>query len=389
MAFDGDTPSSANPNSGGDNADPHVDSDDGSELDEAPDEHISINIAGVSLVDDDDDDEIGDVGDENGAMDFDDAEDPMSVLPLCVLRRVEKLKELHEQRETVLEEYLEDRAALEQKYQSLFAPLYEKRKEIINGTMDNEISADSAKNVDSLDGNITDTGRIDDKGLDDAVGIPQFWVCAMGHMEAIAESIAEEDVDCLEYLTDIKCLDDVDGNGFTLEFHFGPNQYFQNSVLTKRYEVPNLLLADEPILKNVEGCDILWFPKKCLTHREVIKKQRGKGKHAGQIRNLKKQERRDSFFHFFLPPKMPSMESMDEEEADRLEELFDGDYDIAQAFRSHIIPNAVRWFTGQAMDDEMKEMMAMTDFATDGEAPSSCPFPAPTSGDENPECKQN
>lgn len=83
------------------------------------------------------------------------------------------------------------------------------------------------------------------------------------------------------------------------------------------------------------------------------------------------------------------MEAMDEEEAERLEELFDGDYDIAQAFRSHIIPNAVLWFTGQALEEEMQEILAMTDLSADAEAPSSNPFPAPTPGDENPECKQN
>ncbi len=34
--------------------------------------------------------------------------------------------------------------------------------------------------------------------------------------------------------------------GFELKFHFSPeNPYFTNTVLTKRYEVPNLLTEDE------------------------------------------------------------------------------------------------------------------------------------------------
>jgi hypothetical protein len=41
------------------------------------------------------------------------------------------------------------------------------------------------------------------------------------------------------------------------------------------------------------------------------------------------------------------MEDMNEQEAERLEHAFDEDYDIAQAFRSHIIPKAVLWFTGE------------------------------------------
>ena len=39
------------------------------------------------------------------------------------------------------------------------------------------------------------------------VGIPQFWVCAMGHMEAVAELITEKDIDCLKHLTNITCRD--------------------------------------------------------------------------------------------------------------------------------------------------------------------------------------
>lgn len=111
--------------------------------------------------------------------------------------------------------------------------------------------------------------------------------------------------------------------------------------------MPNLLLADEPILKNVEGCEINWKEGKCLTFREVVKKQRGKGKFEGQIRTVKSKVKLDSFFHFFTAPKMPSLDTMNEEEAERLEQAFNEDYDIAQAFRSHIIPKAVLWFTGE------------------------------------------
>lgn len=111
--------------------------------------------------------------------------------------------------------------------------------------------------------------------------------------------------------------------------------------------MPNLLLADEPILKNVEGCEINWKEGKCLTFGEVVKKQRGKGKFEGQIRTVKSKVKLDSFFHFFTAPKMPSLDTMNEEEAERLEQAFNEDYDIAQAFRSHIIPKAVLWFTGE------------------------------------------
>ena len=47
------------------------------------------------------------------------------------------------------------------------------------------------------------------------------------------------------------------------------------------------------------------------------------------------------------PPEIPKMEDMNEDTADAIEEAFDSDYDVAQAFRSHIIPKAVLWFTGE------------------------------------------
>ena len=52
----------------------------------------------------------------------------------------------------------------------------------------------------------------DEEGL--MVGISQFWVCAMGHMEAVAELITERKIDCLENLTDVNFQEFEDGTGF-------------------------------------------------------------------------------------------------------------------------------------------------------------------------------
>ena len=273
--------------------------------------------------------------------DDDDDEDPIEKLPSCVQHRVKKLKDLHDEREKAMESYLKERAALEAKYHAISKPFYDKRYDIIRGALDDEIENEAPT--------ATDESK---ESSEKIAGVPQFWVCALGNMEVVAHMISESDVDCLESLIDIRCEDDEDGKGFTLRFIFAKNDYFENSELTKRYEVPNLLTADEPILKNVEGCDIKWKPGKSLTHRSVTKKQRGRGKNSGQLREVTTKQDTESFFHFFQPPKMPSFENMNEEEAERLEREFDQDYDIAQAFRSHIIPKAVLWFTGQVRKTE-------------------------------------
>lgn len=276
-------------------------------------------------------------GDEED--DDDDDENPLAHLPGYILARVERLKSLDEQRESLMTTYLEERAALELKYETLCKPLYDDRAAVACGEKDGEISQDAAADV-AEDASPEDPGP-------PVKGIPQFWIAAMTNCETIGEVVAEEDVDIFEKLQNITCVQDDDGKGFALRFQFAPNDYFHDTVLTKQYKVPNLLLSDEPILKNVSGCKIQWKKDMSLTFRTVQKKQRGKGKNAGQVRSVSKTERRESFFHWFDPPEMPPMDQMDEEQAERLEEEFDSDYGIAQAFRCDIVPKAVLWFTGE------------------------------------------
>jgi nucleosome assembly protein 1-like 1 len=254
----------------------------------------------------------------------------MDGLPDYIVRRVEALKLLDKKRDVIMVDYLRERAELEARYGAKYEPLYSDRAKIVKGENDDE----------SNDTNQTK-------------GIPQFWVIAMGHEPTIASIFEPEDIDCLEYIEDIKCFDDTDGKGFTLKFFFKENPFFENLELTKKYEVPNLLLGDEPVLKNVKGCVIQWKPNQCLTYKSVEKKQRGKGKKAGQIRTITYNERQESFFHWFEPPQMPNLEDMNEEEAEKLDELFGNDFEIAQTFRGQVIPKAVQWFTGDVSQQDL------------------------------------
>jgi len=273
-----------------------------------------------------------------------DDDDPMTHLPGYVIKRVDYLKELHRKRDDLMADYIAKRAALENKYSAMFQPFYDERAQIIQGDKDEEIAAlpdDRENNEENIESG------------EKVKGIPQFWVCAMTNNETIGELIGEDDVDCLESLKDIKCVDREDGKGFELFFYFSPNQYFENEVLTKTYEVPNLLLSDEPLLKNVKGTAIKWKEGRALTYRMIKKKQRGKGRHAGKVRTVSKKEDLESFFRWFEPPEMPPMDEIDEEQAEHLEEIFDDDYEVANAFRTGIIPHAVLWFTGEADEDQI------------------------------------
>jgi nucleosome assembly protein 1-like 1 len=342
----------SNPTSGGEPLLP-VEEPEENELQEI--NEVEEEVAQLDLEDDDDDDE----------------DDFVLSLPESVQKRVNELKQLDNERDSIMEEYLKERAALEKKYADMCTPLYDKRRIVINDTALSEEQAASES--------------------EEMVGIPDFWTVAMSNIEVIDELITERDHECLLFLEDIRCEDYPDGDGFKLIFAFKENPYFSNKELTKTYDVPNLLLADEPILKNVKGCTITWKEGMCLTHHTVTKKQRNK---KGQIRNIKKEEKMDSFFHFFTPPQIPSMSELDEEEADAIEEAFDHDYDVAQSFRSHIIPKAVLWFTGEAMESELEGVYQGSDTlfpeAILNSAPgiNDSPFSGSPQGSGEPECKQ-
>ena len=155
----------------------------------------------------------------------------LSLLPPCIIPRVDKLKKLNEKREEILEEYRLERAALEMKYAKKMDPLFEERRGVINGEFDDAIgSTDTTQSTDEVDEeyvDVADEGIVEEVNEDEeneqqmpqqpganaVKGIPQFWACALGHVDVIAELITEADIDCLDHLTDITCTNFEDGTG--------------------------------------------------------------------------------------------------------------------------------------------------------------------------------
>ena len=69
-----------------------------------------------------------------------------------------------------------------------------------------------------------------------------MWQLAISYFvqteEMLVEVIGEDDEAVLESLWDVGlAFDDGDAMGFTLSFHFHPNDFFTNSVLTKHYSM--------------------------------------------------------------------------------------------------------------------------------------------------------
>ncbi|CAA0821143.1 Unknown protein [Striga hermonthica] len=267
----------------------------------------------------------------------------MEKLTPNVRKCVEVLREIQGQHDELEAKFLEERAALEAKYQKLYETLYTKRFEIVNGVVEVEGVTDAS----------ADQGN--DKANKDK-GVPDFWLAAMKTNEILAEGISERDEEALKFLKDIKWARIDDPKGFKLEFFFDTNPFFKNTVLTKTYHMVD---EDEPILEKAIGTQIEWYPGKCLTQK-ILKKKPKKG--VKNAKPITKTEKCESFFNFFSPPEVPEdEEDIDEDVAEELQNLMEQDYDIGSTIRDKIIPHAVSWFTGEAAQDDELDMMEDND----------------------------
>ncbi|XP_059640053.1 nucleosome assembly protein 1;4-like [Cornus florida] len=278
--------------------------------------------------------------------------DVLETLTPKVRKRVEVLREIQSQHDELEAKFFEERAALEAKYQKLYEPLYTKRFDIVNGV----VEVEGVTNEEAI------TGQEEDKATEEK-GVPNFWITAMKTNEVLAEEISERDEEALKYLKDIKWCRIDNPKGFKLEFFFDANPFFKNSVLAKTY---HMIDDDEPILEKAIGTEIEWHPGKCLTHK-ILKKKPKKG--SKNAKPITKTENCESFFNFFNPPQVPEDEDdIDEDTAEELQNQMEQDYDIGSTIRDKIIPHAVSWFTGEAVQgDEFEDIDDDDDEDDDGD----------------------
>jgi hypothetical protein len=194
-------------------------------------------------------------------------------VPPCPRRPAPPLQKTREEQHTA---YLEERKALELKYEKVFAETYAKRAAVVAGTVDPAESSASK-------------------------GVPNFWLQAMQNNRRCADFIEEADEEALASLVDVRAEHLPDMTGFKLTFAFGPNDYFTDKELTKTFYVPNLLEGSMFELDRAEGCEIHWKDGKDLTVK-TVKKTVKKGK--GRAKTVTKSEPVPSFFRFFETTEM-------------------------------------------------------------------------------------
>ncbi|XP_066524252.1 nucleosome assembly protein 1-like 4a isoform X1 [Hoplias malabaricus] len=285
----------------------------------------------------------------------------IGALPKAVKRRVYALKRLQLQSAHTEAKFYEEVHELERKYAGLYQPIFEKRREVVSGAVeptDEECEWHSEGEEEELAEDLKKKAALEEKKegsapADDPKGIPEFWLTIFKHVDMLGEMLQEHDEPILKHLQDITVKFSEPGQpmSFTLEFHFEPNSYFSNTVLTKVYKMKSEPDSTDPFsfegpeIVDCEGCKIDWHKGKDVTVKIIKKKQKHKGR--GTVRTITKEMPQDSFFNFFNPVKV-SPDGMDED----LDFTLATDFEIGHFFRERIIPRAVLYFTGEALEDD-------------------------------------
>ncbi|KAF6241597.1 hypothetical protein HO173_000308 [Letharia columbiana] len=283
-------------------------------------------------------------------------------LPAPVRRRVAGLKGVQKEHAKLEGEFQEEVLQLEKKYFAKYTPLYEKRAKIVNGASEpseNEVKAgeqDEEGEDDESSKEETVEGR---QAAEDMAGIPEFWLSAMKNQVSLAELITDRDEAVLKLLTDIR-MEYLEKPGFRLKFEFAENDFFSNKTITKTYFYQEESgYGGEFIYDHAEGDKIDWKAGKDLTVRVESKKQRNKN--TKQTRIVKKTVPTESFFNFFDPPKAP--EADEDDAASDVEERLELDYQLGEDIKEKLIPRAIDWFTGEALQfEEVDEDLEEGDF---------------------------
>uniref|UniRef100_A0AAQ4S3Y3 Nucleosome assembly protein 1-like 1 n=1 Tax=Gasterosteus aculeatus aculeatus TaxID=481459 RepID=A0AAQ4S3Y3_GASAC len=280
----------------------------------------------------------------------------MESLPKVVKRRVNALKNLQVKCAHIEAKFYEEVHELERKYAALYQPLFDKRSEIVKAAYEptDEECEWKADEEEELTDEMKEKAKLEEEKKDeekeDPKGIPEFWLTVFKNVDLLSDMLQEHDEPILKHLQDIKVKFSDPGQpmSFTLEFLFEANDFFTNTVLTKTYKMrsepdeSDPFSFDGPEIMCCTGCTIEWTKGKNVTLKTIKKKQKHKGR--GTVRTVTKTVPNDSFFNFFTPP--------DGKYDEDSEAVLAADFEIGHFIRERIVPRAVLYFTGEAIEDD-------------------------------------
>ncbi|XP_052175739.1 NAP1-related protein 2 isoform X2 [Diospyros lotus] len=153
---------------------------------------------------------------------------------------IEKLQEIQDELEKINEEASDKVLEVEQKYNEIRKPVYDKRNDIIKG-------------------------------------IPDFWLTAFLSHPALGDLLTEDDQKIFKYLTSLEVEDFKDvKSGYSITFNFNPNPYFEGTKLTKTFT-----FLDEGITK-ITATSIKWKEGMGIPNGVAHEKKGSKRPHADE-----------------------------------------------------------------------------------------------------------
>ncbi|XP_067142103.1 nucleosome assembly protein 1-like 1 [Centruroides vittatus] len=246
--------------------------------------------------------------------------------------------------------YYKELHQLEMKYADIYKPLFETRFEIVNGIRKSSLAIKKEMEEEKLYGE-SNKNKGDER--QEILGIPDFWLIVFLNSSVLSSMINMQDELVLKHLKDVivKYVSD-NRMDFVLEFHFEPNEYFSNSVLTKEYCMKCEVDPEDPFdfagpeIVKCEGCDIDWKEGKNITLSAVKKNDRKKTKTVCKY----------SFFNFFNSLKQ-------EEKSEERSKMLEDDLEIGQYIKEKIIPEALVYYTREV--EESRDSNEDSTFSTE------------------------
>ncbi|KAI8869135.1 nucleosome assembly protein [Ramicandelaber brevisporus] len=272
-----------------------------------------------------------------------------------VLRRVIALKSLQREQHTVEAELHKETLALELKYAKLYAPIQAKINAIINGEREpttEEVTAGTAAHSEDLEEDeepYKDNGEVSAENIK---GIPDFWLTVLTSHPLLENLIQEQDDDALKSLRNIE-VEEVEGKtSFKLIFTFASNEFFENEKLTKTINYKPDPNGGFLTIDSTDGTVVNWKEGKNLTVKTETRKQRHRT--TNQVRTIVKTVPADSFFNFFRTIEPVAEDDESEEAETNLNNLLEDD-EVADVIKDRVVPHAVDWFTGKALEYDIDD----------------------------------
>lgn len=202
-------------------------------------------------------------------------------------KAIQSMDEIQNKLDELTEKASVEILVVEQKYNKLRKPHYQKRNQIIGQ-------------------------------------IPAFWATVFSNHPQVSSIVTERDEEALQYLTEMEVEEFEDiKSGYKVSFHFKENPFFINDLLVKEFHISDEAAdGDLPASKSTE---IKWKPGKSLVPKADLKAGAKRGKDDMSTGSA-------SFFSWFT------------------DVVEDGICEIGESLKDDIWPNPLQYFLNDIND---------------------------------------